>query len=93
MAATDVFFIIINKTLLCIVDYYSKFPIIKKADSLAVDGLVKAVKIAFVEFGLPMKIISDAGVNCTLDIQTILQTDEHRADHGNILSPPEQCSS
>ena len=31
-----------NKTLLCIADYYIMFPIVKRADSLADDELVKA---------------------------------------------------
>ena len=39
--------------------------IIKNADSLAADDLVKAVKIVFAEFGLPRKILSDACKNFT----------------------------
>ena len=37
------------------VDYCSKFLIVKKADSLAADDLVKVAKIVFIEFGLPKK--------------------------------------
>ena len=54
-----------NKTLLCIVDYYSKFPIVKKADSITADDLVKADKIVFTKFKLPKNIISDEGMNFT----------------------------
>ena len=42
-------FSIKNYTLLCIVDYYSRFPVIKKADSLTADDLVKAAMIVFIE--------------------------------------------
>ena len=50
-----------NKTLLCIVDYNSKFPIVRKAYSLAADDLVKAAKLVFTEFALPKNNISDTG--------------------------------
>ena len=36
-----------NNTLLYIVDYCSKFPIIKQTDSLSADSLVRVVKIVF----------------------------------------------
>ena len=54
-----------NKALLCIVDYYGKFSIVKSDDSLTADDLVKAVKIVFAECILPKKIISDVGMNFT----------------------------
>ena len=56
-------FVVKNKTLPCFVDDYSKFPIVKKEDSLAADDLVKPAKIMFNEFELPNKVISDAGLN------------------------------
>ena len=52
---------------LCIVGYYSKFSIMKKAEGLPTDDLIGAAKIVFTEFGLPKKIISDAG---TISYQT-----------------------
>ena len=60
-------FSIKDYTLLCIEDYYSKFPNIRKADSLAANDLVKTAKIVFTKFGLPKKIISDAGTNFALN--------------------------
>ena len=36
------------KTLLCIVDYYSKFPIVNEANDLTADGLIMAAKIVFI---------------------------------------------
>ena len=48
-------FSITNDTLLCIVDYYSKFPVVKKTDGLLVDNLVRMAKNVFTEFGLQRK--------------------------------------
>ena len=49
--------------LLCIVDIYSKFPIVKIADGLSPADLIRAAKIVFAEFGLPKKSVSDTGMN------------------------------
>ena len=56
-------FVINNKTLLCIVDYYRKFPVMKKVGSHAVDSLVQMTKMLFVEYRFSKKIITDAGIN------------------------------
>ena len=48
----DIF--MINATyLLCIVDYYSKFPVIEKVESLSAKDLIQAAKVVFAEFGSP----------------------------------------
>ena len=52
-------FMINNKMLLCIVDYHSRFPVVKKGDNHAVDDLVQMTTMIFAEYGLPKKIISD----------------------------------
>ena len=44
-----------SNTLLYIVDYYRKFPIMKKADGLSADDLIRAAKVVFTEFELPKK--------------------------------------
>ena len=44
-----------NEPLLCIVDYYSKFPVMKRADGLSADDLIKASEIMFVKFGIPKR--------------------------------------
>ena len=49
----------------CIVDYYSKFPVVKKVASLSADDLVHTSKMTFAVFGLPRKIISDVVTNFT----------------------------
>ena len=62
VVGTDIF-TIKNKTLFCIVDYYSKFSVGKKAGGLLADSLNRAVKIMFAELGLQKKVVSNAGTN------------------------------
>ena len=45
-----------NKNYLCIVDYHSKFPVIKKTEDLSTYNLMLTCKIIFSEYGLPKKI-------------------------------------
>ena len=52
---------------LCIVDYHSKFPVIKITGDLSADSLILKCKIIFAEFGIPKKIISDSGGNFISD--------------------------
>ena len=59
-------FSIDNETLLWIADYYSKFPVMNRADRLSADDLIRAIKVLFTEFVLP-KIVSDADRNFTSD--------------------------
>ena len=40
-------FSLYNKTYICIVDYHSKFPVIKKAGSLSANNLILAYKVIF----------------------------------------------
>ena len=56
-----------NEHYLCIVDYNSKFPVIKRLEGLSVDNLINTVKIIFTEYGIPPKIMSDAGTNFVAD--------------------------
>ena len=58
-------FAINNKTVLCIVDYDSKFTIVKKVNSLSADNLVQMTKMIFAEYGLLKKTVSGAGTNFT----------------------------
>ena len=55
-----------NKNYLCIVDYNSKFPIVKRL-GLSAENLTNAVKIIFTEYGIPRKIMSDTGTNFVSD--------------------------
>ena len=56
-----------NKHYLCIVDHYSKFPIIKKTEDLSADSLILMYKVIFAEYRLPKNIISDSGGNFVSD--------------------------
>ena len=49
------------------VDYNSKFPIIKRLEGLSAENLTNAGKIIFAEYGIPCKIMSDAGTNFVSD--------------------------
>ena len=49
VAGTDVF-MINGKTLLCMVDYHSKIPIVEKVNRLSADDLVQMAKLIFAEF-------------------------------------------
>ena len=64
-----------NKIYLCIVDYNSKSPIIKRSEGLSADNLTNAVKIIFAEYGIPHKLMSDTGTNFISDrFQKICRT-------------------
>ena len=54
-------FTLINKHYLCIVDYHSKFPVVKMTEDLSADSLILTSKIISSENGLPNKIMSDSG--------------------------------
>ena len=56
-----------NKHYLCIVDYHSKFPIVKNTEDLSADSLILTCKIIFAEYGIPKKIMYDSGSNFISD--------------------------
>ena len=56
-----------NKHYLCIVDYNSKFPVIKRLEDLSVENLISLVKIIFAKYCIPCKIMSDIGTNFVAD--------------------------
>ena len=55
-----------NNTYLCIVDYFSKFQVVKKAEDMSADSLILTCKDIFSEFGL-LKKMSDMGGNFISD--------------------------
>ena len=83
-----------NNKLLCIVDYYSKFPVGKKTDGLLVYNLIRVAKIVFAEFGLPKKIMSDPGMNfipdkfksfCRqLNMEQVITSSYHHQSNGQV---------
>ena len=58
--------ILIIKTL-CVVDYNSKFPVLKRLEGLSGESLINTVKIIFSKYGIPQKIISGVGTNFISD--------------------------
>ena len=55
-------FSLYNKHYLCIVDYHSKFPVIKRQE-VSADSLILACNVIFSEYGLPRRILSDVRSN------------------------------
>ena len=82
-----------NKTLLCIVDYYSKFPTVK-VTNLSVDDLVQIAKMIFAEYELANKNCFSCRYKFQIrDIQGLLQKDVHPEAHNFILPPSEEWPS
>ena len=52
-----------NINYLCVVDYNSKFHIVRKLQRLSVEHLINAVTAIFAEYGILQKIMSDTGTN------------------------------
>ena len=83
-----------NKHYLCIVDYKSKFPIIKKTEDLSADSLILMCKVIFAECRLPKKIMSDTCSNfisdkfktfCkSLNIEQAFSSSYHHQDNGDV---------
>ena len=77
-----------NNNYLCIVDYHSKFPVIKKMEGLSTESLIATAKVIFAEYGIPCKIMSDAGTNYVSDKfcsrlnikQAVLSTYHHQSN-------------
>ena len=63
--STEAYTIPTLQALLCVVDYHSKFPIVKEVNSLPVDDLVEKTKLIFAEYGLPKKVDLNVGTNST----------------------------
>ena len=52
---------------MCIVDYNSKFPVIRRLEGLSAESLINTVKIIFAKYGIPQKIMSEVGTNFVSD--------------------------
>ena len=62
MLGVDIFHLS-NKNYLCVVDYHSKFPVIKKMEGLSEENLIATIKVIFAEYGILCRLMSDAGSN------------------------------
>ena len=56
-----------NQNYLCIVDYHSKFPMVKTLEGLSAESLIATIKVIFTEYGIPHKIMSDVSTNFVSD--------------------------
>ena len=52
-----------NKNYLCVVDYHSKFLVIKRMEGLSAESLIATVKIIFDEYCILHRLMSDASSN------------------------------
>ena len=93
VVSADVF-MINNKMLLCIVEYYTKLPIVKKVGSLAVDDLVQMAKMIFTDYGLPKKESFKTQIQIAHQRHSeLFQADGHPAVCNIMLPSPEQWPS
>ena len=52
-----------NRNYLCVVDYHTKFLVIKRMEGLSAENLIPTVKIISAEYGIPCKLMSDDDSN------------------------------
>ena len=64
--STDIFHFN-NKNYLCIVDYHSKFPVVKRLEGLSAENLITTIKVIFAAYGILHKLMSGAGKNFVSD--------------------------
>ena len=62
MLGADIFHLN-NKNYLYIIDYNSKFPVIKGMEGLSAESLIATIKVIFVEYGILCRLMTDAGSN------------------------------
>ena len=70
-----------NKTYLCIVDYHSKFPVIKRMEGLSAENLMATVKFIFAKYGILHRLMSDAGSNFVSEVSAIVSTSSKQCHH------------
>ena len=83
-----------NKHYLCIIDYHSKLPIIKKTEDLSEDSLILSSKVIFAEYRPPNKIMSDSYGNFisdkfkmlrkSLNIEQVFSSSYHYWSNGQV---------
>ena len=83
-----------NKNYLWIVDYHSQFPGINRLEGLSTENLIATAKVIFAEYGIPCKLMSDAGTNfisdrfrkfcSSLNIQQAVSSAYHHQRNGQV---------
>ena len=66
MLGADIFHLN-NKNYLCITDYHSKFPLIKRIEGLSTESVIATTKVIFAEYGILHRLMSDVGTNFILE--------------------------
>ena len=79
---------------LCVVDYYSKFPVVCELKDNSADTLIDALEDIFCEYGRCQEIISDAGSNfvseqfqrfCSkIDIKDVTTSSYNHSSNGQV---------
>ena len=93
MLGTDIFYFN-NINYLCIVDYHSKFPLIKRLEGLSAERLITTTKVIFAKYGILQKLMSDAGTNfvsenfcqfCkTINVEQVVSSAYHHQSNGQV---------
>ena len=83
-----------NKNDLRIVDYHSKFPIIKRMERLSAENLITTTKVIFAEYCILHRLMSDAGSNfvsekfrafcSSLNIKQPVSSSYHHQSNGQV---------
>ena len=83
-----------NKNYLCIIDYHSKYPVVKRMEGLSTENLITRAKVIFAEYGILCKFMSDAGTNfisdrfrkfySSLNIKQALLSAYHHQSNGKV---------
>ena len=83
-----------NRNYLCIVDYHSKFPVVKKMEGLLAESLISVFKVIFSEYGISKRVMSDADSNfisekfrnfCnSLNIEHAVSSSYHHQSNGQV---------
>ena len=83
-----------NKNYLCIIDYHIKFPVIKRMEGLSAESLITTIKVTFVEYGIPHRLMSDASSNfvsekfrsfcSSLNIEQAVSSFYHHQSNGQV---------
>ena len=61
-------FMLNYKTCLCIVNYHSKFQVMKLTNGISANSLIKTCKITFSEYGLYQSIVSDTDKKIVMEM-------------------------
>ena len=79
-----------NKNYLCIVDYHSKFLVIKRMEGLLAENLIATVKIIFAEYGIPCRLMSAILFQRNSEVSAAVSTLSKQCHHHTITKAMEK---